>query len=129
MNSPQPVTWYKWLIAVFFGCSWALPAIFAIPLMQRSSVSLALAEILWSVMWVALTVHALSWFRVELNDRGVVEHGIFNVSYIPWSEATMKRVGYRFVVSSGKGSIRINPFVYRNPKELDEFLTAHLPRS
>jgi hypothetical protein len=129
MTAPRPVPWYKWVFLVICGCTWALPAVLAIPHMQLSKTTLVLCEALWSLMWMALAAHALAWFRIELNDRGVTKRGYFGASFIAWSEASIERDGYWFVVRSAKRSIRINPFIYRDPKELANFLSDHRPIS
>jgi hypothetical protein len=122
MIAPRPVTWYKWPICVVFGFRWALPAVVAMPRMQLQLVSLASAEILWFALCLLLALTSLSSFRIELSDQGVTKRGVFATVHIAWPEATFKRVGYLIVVSSTKGSVRINPFIYSNPVELDEFL-------
>jgi hypothetical protein len=123
VTAPQPVAWYKWVLCIILAGFWALPAIVALPHMQLSSSSLTLAEIFWSAICLALLAKGLSWFRIELSDRGVTQRGLFHTLYIAWPDASVKRVGLLIFVSSAKGSVRINPFIYRNPKDLDEFLS------
>ncbi len=106
-----------------------LPAVLAIPNMRLSFTSLVLWELSWTGICAALVLNGLAWFRIELDDQGITRRGLFTSLYITWPEATVRRVGLVYVVSSAKGLIRINPFAYQKPKDVDEFLSPYLAPS
>ena len=125
---PEPVEWYKWLIVCLMAFLWSIPAVLVFPnLAHEPPYLLLISELLWLVFCSSLLLTGLSWFRVQLTAEGVIKHGFFRDISIPWSEAHASREGYTIKISSAKHSIHLNPFAYRNPTHLDEFIWHYLP--
>jgi hypothetical protein len=123
---PEPVGWYKWLVICLMAFMWSAPAVL-LPNLAHEPYVLLFSEMLWLVFCSLLLSLGLSWFRVQLTVDGVTKHGFFRDISIPWSEAHASREGYTIKISSAKHSIHLNPFVYRNPMRLDEFIWHYLP--
>jgi hypothetical protein len=121
----RPVGWYRWMICIILTCFWILPGLIAIPNMNLQLASLVIAEVLWLALCLYLCAIALSWFRVEITDAGIIRRGIVRNVCIRWSEAAIHRRGQLIVVSSSQGSIRINPVIYRSQGELEKFISQH----
>jgi len=123
----RPVAWYKWVLCVILACSWALLAFVAMPSSNLSQNALVAAEMFWACLFLGITLRGLSWFRIELSERGARRRGWFRSLYIPWQDATINRAGYLLIITSTKGVIRINPFIYKSSAELNDFLSRYFP--
>ena len=126
ISPPEPVEWHKWLIICLATFMWLVPAVL-FPKFAHEPYLLLLSEILWLVFCLLGLLTGLYWFRVQLSAEGVIKHGFFRDISIPWSEAHASREGYTIKISSAKHSIHLNPFAYRNPTHLDEFIWHYLP--
>jgi hypothetical protein len=125
-SPPKPMMFYKWFALSCFMFLWSIPALLGIPRMGLDRFSLIASETMWLVLCSWLTLLGQSWFRVRLSAEGVTRKGIFRTVHISWTDATLTREGFIFVVSSTNSSIKLNPFIYRDPSALELFLSRRL---
>lgn len=124
--APQPTWGLAAIVIVLCLASWFVLAYLMFPVLSRNAFHLALGEGVWFLLWGWGLVQGLSGFRVEITAEGVRQHGLFRDNWIPWTEAEGSDAGVLIKIEGASRVIMVNPFVYRNWKEIEPYIKRRI---